>query len=88
MSLMESNAPVPAPVPAPGSDDCGMEKSDEEKTTSKDDPQDEKKNAQDQDVLYVQDVGFNVTVSVSGLDQFSIQVRSNFPSTMIIWYVK
>lgn len=30
----------------------------------------------DQDILYVQDVGFNVKVSVPGLDQFTIQVSA------------
>jgi HSP20 family molecular chaperone IbpA len=30
--------------------------------------------APDQDILYVQDVGFNVKISVPGSDQFTIQV--------------
>ena len=60
-----------------GDDMNGEEKADGE---GKDDTESTSSNSKvvsaDQDILYVQDVGFNVKVSVPGLDQFTIQVSA------------
>ena len=36
------------------------------------------KSKEEQDVLYVQDVGFNVKIQVPGIDSFSLQVPIKF----------